>query len=971
MFRSIVSIVGMSLLLGAACPHAAAQKDQQVRISGSVLDHQGRPVSNVQVRSLAHKDTMETTTDAKGKFEVVVPKSRIRSFSVIADDLADRLGSWRADWESPPSADAPIELVLKPCRKLPIAVTDRAGEPAADTLVGAMLNYAPLVRQKTDEKGETVLRLPADAELQSLYALKPDIGFDYRIVATARDKAHQPDWLTDSPIRFQLAESQTVELEILDTDEKPIDGMEARLWLVNKPGEPDSFNLSYLANEFVSSTDEFGIATFRGVPNWNVHPLTFWPSHDDYDDSRIRFDPAEHPDGRKKTLLTRLVSMSGRVETPDGSPAAGIKIKVNGANYGHDGFHGDVTTKEDGSFELMVSPDQLYMLAVMDKKWAAPAVDGFVVRPDSIVTDIEFKLQPSVRISGRVTVAPDTPVSKQRMSLRLNGTSLRDSGEELPNPENSRTWVQTNVFRSVQTDEDGRYEFFVGPGKYMLGGPSALEGRKFEVTSETAAELKFNFESPRPEAGPFRLTVVTGKDATPVPDAIVEGIYRAHTSGRDLRMRTDANGVASAERKLHRTVLFVQDEAKELAGIMEINEDQPEATITIGPLASASGRTVDALTGDPLPNKKVDWGRRVHIGDDDAPWQYAWGGSTVSDKNGFFRISGLVTGQLYTVNSPSGTGLTTITEIDVEPGHMDLGEVEVKPPYKPPTLEERIDRALAPTDDAMKRFEAAIAKAAELRQHVLVVFVDYGAPLTRSWFKLRLEDRHVRSSLANYQLLQVAVDAAGAVELGKHLDIELTSDDLPICRFSDASNKELTSLSVPRAAKAADDDEPKDSAESTVDRGAIMELLSRHAPEPLDAGQLLKDALAKAKKSNRRVLIQETATWCGPCHKLARFLEEHRSKWEQDYIWIKMDARWKGAEDVMNNIKEGYRGGIPWCAVLDAKGEMLANSDGPEGNIGFPNEPEGIEHFMQMLKSTKQRMTVDDLRAIRDGLEKY
>ena len=970
MFRSVVSLViGISVLLGA-CPYAVAQQDQQVRISGSVLDDQGRPVPNVKVRSFAHKDRMETTTDAKGKFEVVVPQSRIRSFSVMADDLADRLGSWRADWESPPSPDTPIELVLKPCRKLPIVVTDQAGEPATDTFVGAMVNYAPLVRQTTDEKGETILRIPADAELQSLYALKRDIGFDYRIASTVRDKAHQPDWLNDSPIRFQLAKSQTVELEILDTDEKPIDGMEAWLWLLQKPDEPDSFNLSYLANDFGASTDELGIATFQGVPSWSVHPLTFWPSHDDYVRSRIQFDPAEHPDGRKKTLLTRLVSMSGHAETPDGSPAAGIKIKVNGADYGHDGFYGDVTTKEDGSFELMVSPDQLYMLAVLDKKWSAPAVDGLVVRPDSIVTDIEFKLQPSVRIFGRVTVGPDTPVAKQRMSLRLDGTSLRDAGEELPNPENSRTWVQPNIFRSVQTDEDGRYEFFVGPGEYMLGGPSALKGRKFEVTSETAAELEFNFESPRPEAGPFRLRVVTGKDATPVPDAIVEGIYRAQTGSLELRMRTDAHGVASAERKLHRTVLFVQDEAKELAGIMEINEDQPEATITIGPFATASGRAVDALTGDPLPNKKIDWGRRVHIGDDDAPWQEAWGGSTVTDKNGFFQISRLVTGQRYDVDSPTERGSTTLTVVDVKPGHMDLGEVEVKPPYKPPTLEERIDRALAPTDDAMVRFEAAIAKAEKLRQHVLVVFVDYGAPLTRSWFKLRLEDRTVRSSLADYQLLQVAVDAAGVAELAKHLDIELASEDLPICRFSDSSNKELASLSAPRSAEASDDDEPKDAAESTVDRGAIMELLSRYAPEPLDAGQLLKDALAEAKKSNRRVLIQETATWCAPCHKLARFLETHRSKWEQDYIWIKMDARWKGAEDVMNNIKEGYRGGIPWCAILDAEGEMLANSDGPEGNVGFPSEPEGIEHFMQMLKSTKQRMTVDDLRAIRKALEK-
>ena len=61
MFRSVVSLViGISVLLGA-CPYAVAQQDQQVRISGSVLDDQGRPVPNVKVRSFAHKDRMETT----------------------------------------------------------------------------------------------------------------------------------------------------------------------------------------------------------------------------------------------------------------------------------------------------------------------------------------------------------------------------------------------------------------------------------------------------------------------------------------------------------------------------------------------------------------------------------------------------------------------------------------------------------------------------------------------------------------------------------------------------------------------------------------------------------------------------------------------------------------------------------------------------------------------------------------------
>ena len=64
------------------------------------------------------------------------------------------------------------------------------------------------------------------------------------------------------------------------------------------------------------------------------------------------------------------------------------------------------------------------------------------------------------------------------------------------------------------------------------------------------------------------------------------------------------------------------------------------------------------------------------------------------------------------------------------------------------------------------------------------------------------------------------------------------------------------------------------------------------------------------------------------------------------------------------------RRGIPWCTFLDAEGKSLATSDGPDGNIGFPSDEAGIKHFMTMLQTTKQRLTEEDLAALRNGLEK-
>jgi hypothetical protein len=96
---------------------------------------------------------------------------------------------------------------------------------------------------------------------------------------------------------------------------------------------------------------------------------------------------------------------------------------------------------------------------------------------------------------------------------------------------------------------------------------------------------------------------------------------------------------------------------------------------------------------------------------------------------------------------------------------------------------------------------------------------------------------------------------------------------------------------------------------------------------------------------------------------------QHRAIWEKDYLWVRVDRRWHGSDEVMDKIKEGYRGGIPWFAILDGEGEVLATSDGPDGNIGFPSEPAGIDHFMSMIKSTGQRISDKELGELRAALE--
>jgi hypothetical protein len=72
---------------------------------------------------------------------------------------------------------------------------------------------------------------------------------------------------------------------------------------------------------------------------------------------------------------------------------------------------------------------------------------------------------------------------------------------------------------------------------------------------------------------------------------------------------------------------------------------------------------------------------------------------------------------------------------------------------------------------------------------------------------------------------------------------------------------------------------------------------------------------------------------------------------------------------VADKLRAGEHHGIPFYVILDAEGKTLTTSKGADGNIGFPSESAGIEHFLEMLETTRQRLTDEELAEIKAGLE--
>lgn len=136
--------------------------------------------------------------------------------------------------------------------------------------------------------------------------------------------------------------------------------------------------------------------------------------------------------------------------------------------------------------------------------------------------------------------------------------------------------------------------------------------------------------------------------------------------------------------------------------------------------------------------------------------------------------------------------------------------------------------------------------------------------------------------------------------------------------------------------------------------------------------------MAAAPGADRHVARGSSARW-SPAFKRSplnsqlatlRSLTSHFRQLEQGYIFVKLDHRWPHAQEIAQTFQKEC-GGIPWCAILDADQNVLATSDGPDGNIGFPakDEPQGIEHFLKMLRDSRIRLSDADLDGLRASLE--
>jgi Carboxypeptidase regulatory-like domain/Thioredoxin-like len=941
---------------------------------GIVVDEAGAPAPGATVIFHASHFTKNAQTGPDGSFSLTGEAAG--NFVLIAknaggDRQAFQLRDPRQVEETHP---APVRLVLKKSRDVTIGVVDGSGSPVPDALVGASTQLIFFARAKTDSAGKAVLRVPSGLALQHVFALKDGVGFD-AVGYEAQSLGGRPNPRTlgpdsDQPLKFELTGARTVRVHVADQEHKPIAGIRVtrlshylpkRAVAFSPPDDP----------LFEPMTDAAGIACFRFVPfeltylRFAVITASRWAATQPMLFARSR-------EADITTIVYRREKVTGDVKTVGGKPAAGATVEAGGSGYEFDQVGQTVKTDASGAFEFWLAPEAYYEFEARGDKTIAPRQKR-VIRPGVPVQPLSFVLAPATHVHGRLVRAKDkSPVRQATVFVQtkdLGYNSLPES-QQLPRPRNTRRGIGPVLFRSTSTDADGRFEFFLAPGKYALNwGPAQVE-----VTDQK--EIVVDLVDKRPDRIALKGRVVLKSDTTRgVAGARVEGVFTDNTIGYAQPFQAVADPDGRFETTRPDGKMLVWASSGTLAGAAPIGAGDKTVVIPIAPTASATGVVIDQATGQPAANREIDFAVKLPAGGRTFRWSFVQTGTT--DAKGRFSVKNLTVGLNYDAHVAVETAaegpsswhtVSVVTPKEAKP--IDLGELDLPAPYRPPTLEKLISRAMESNLPLDARLTDDCHEARLFENNVLIVAASPKSAACRRFFSirdhrdLREGDAEARDTLDNFRVL--ALDTSKEKNVAD-LRAFLAGSSAPFFPDDDAAFYVVDTEAHVVSAMGARELWPG----KTMDAKSLTAFLNFHLPPMPDAQKRLADALAQARRENKRVLVEESAAWCSWCHVLAKYLDKHRSLVEKDYVWITVDPRFTHGKEIIKKLRPKAQGGIPWVVILDADGKPLVTSDGPEGNIGYPGEPKGVEHFEKMLRTTAQRLSDAEIKILlADALKK-
>jgi thiol-disulfide isomerase/thioredoxin len=131
------------------------------------------------------------------------------------------------------------------------------------------------------------------------------------------------------------------------------------------------------------------------------------------------------------------------------------------------------------------------------------------------------------------------------------------------------------------------------------------------------------------------------------------------------------------------------------------------------------------------------------------------------------------------------------------------------------------------------------------------------------------------------------------------------------------------------------------------------------------AKQVLAEAVAKAKKDDKRVFLMFGSPTCGWCKYLDKYHADPSVKelLDKHVVLVKVDVVTNpGGEEMYK--KYGTDRGVPAFSILDADEKVLGDSGDGKDNVGFPYEPHEIAHYAKVMKKACPKLTDADVEML-------
>ena len=386
----------------------------------------------------------------------------------------------------------------------------------------------------------------------------------------------------------------------VDSSGKPVPGVELAPLVMIKAGKLSAVNVSQAVVK--ARTNGEGIATFDWFPrdvdsNTNFF-LVAGSSYSMRDWPRWETDK---PDALVTAKLLKLTPVSGRVMRPDGSAAAGIVVAARSERLSvYPGGSGTAITAVDGSYSMILPPEESYTVGVADDEWSARSQTGLGLQEGQPLHGVNFQLVRGGLIRGLVTLRKTGQPAPGQVVMLIEAT--RD--DRLQQAQSAGR----GPARTVYTDGDGRYAFRVAPGRYDIGGPYypiIMNGEGFKISSGEDVHKDLKLPILALPQRTIRGVVRAGQPgAAPIGRAVVV-IEPIDSQDRAFQAFADGDGRFELPRPSGRCLVYARSPTGDLAG-MEILGDHGEREVPImaQPAAIGRGQVVDGA-GKPYVQVRV------------------------------------------------------------------------------------------------------------------------------------------------------------------------------------------------------------------------------------------------------------------------------------------------------------------------------------------------------------------------------